>query len=296
MKTRNDILREKILNGNNNHCFIELENALLQCRETCLTLPHKDQYLFELVSILDNLSTPVDPEDILIGKMKEDLWPEEKGPLQSRTYGLRAEGHITWDWERVLQKGLYSFAEEMEETARRSPNRYSLHAAHVTRSAFEAVERFAHRWSNAALEKSQQVSDPDCRKSLQRAAEAMKKVPLYPAYDFFSALQSVWFWQLICSAVLGARDYAIGAMDQYLLPFYRQDIRQGTLTPDEAQQLLTQCFLRINEVAGTATDNYCPKPIRCNSSKQYITLGGYDQNGTLLYNELSEVIVRAVDK
>ena len=58
-------------------------------------------------------------------------------------------------------------------------------------------------------------------------AKALSVVPFEPAYDFYSALQSVWLIHMIASGYIGSRDYALGKFDQYMLPFYQQALKDG---------------------------------------------------------------------
>ncbi len=293
MKSRNDLLREKILAGNKQFCFIDRELILLKYREEIEALPEKDRFLAAFVHVADEITTPVAAEDILAGRFAEAMWPCPDTPMAATSGILRTEGHITWNWERILQKGLYSFADEVDETARKDPNKYACFFARSTRIFFDAVQRLAARWSEACFVRARQTENPLYRETLNRAGEALKHVPMGPAYDFFSAVQSIWFWQMVTSGICGSRDYTPGRMDQYLLPFYRNDLQKGILTKEEAKDLLAHLFLKFNELSGTATDDFDVKPIPCNSSKQYITLGGSDGNGTCEFNELSALIVEA---
>lgn len=53
-------------------------------------------------------------------------------------------------------------------------------------------------------------------------AAALKKVPYEPAYDYYSALQGIWIMHMIACCYVGARDYAFGIFDEYMLPFYEK--------------------------------------------------------------------------
>ncbi|MBO5273643.1 MAG: hypothetical protein J6I45_03410, partial [Clostridia bacterium] len=66
----------------------------------------------------------------------------------------------------------------------------------------EAVKDYANRYAAEARKQGK-----------THMAEALEKVPYEPAYDFFSALQSVWLIHMIASCYVGARDYAFGRFD-----------------------------------------------------------------------------------
>ena len=55
-------------------------------------------------------------------------------------------------------------------------------------------------------------------------------------------LQAYWFVHLGVITELNTWDsFNPGRLDQHLLPFYRREIEAGTLTPEDAKELL-QCF------------------------------------------------------
>ena len=76
---------------------------------------------------------------------------------------------------------------------------------------------------------------------LERIASACRELIAGPPTSFHAALQLVQF-----TRVLGGRG-CIGRLDQWLYPFYEQDLAQGRLTHDEAQELLACAFIKMNE-------------------------------------------------
>ena len=108
-------------------------------------------------------------------------------------------------------------------------------------------------------------------------AEALERVPFEPAYDFYSALQSVWLIHMIASCYVGSRDYAFGRFDSYMLPFYLKSLKNG-MTEDEATELLAGFFIKTNEICGRGAWNYKAKPVLSQSSKQYVNIGGEEPN------------------
>lgn len=268
-------LRDKILDSSNSFCFIERETILRECAAHTLSLPEKDRYVYEFEQLTGRLSTLCDDENLLAGRMLEGPWRYEE-PFTRIPGGVWSMGHITFDWPRIIHRGLESFAEEIDSAASRTGTVNTRFFADCTRRCLDAAKAFAHRYA-AALRKA----------GRNEAADALDIVPYKPAYSFFSAVQSVWFWHFIMSCICGTRDFALGRLDEYLLPFYRADIASGRLTRDGALELMTHLFLKTNELAGTCTDDYKSKPVLCHASKQYVTLRG-DR-----FNELTEIIIEA---
>lgn len=271
-------LREKVLAADNKACFIERETLLRDHAAKTLALPEEERYRFEFELLLDHLSTPIDSDDGFAGRMVEARWPYPE-PFTYVPGGINSEGHITLPMPKVLSAGLAGIAAEVGIAAARIDSAEARYFERQAIGCIEAIRRFADRYADAA----EQAGKPEI-------AAALRKVPYHPADDFFSALQSVWFMQFITSALCGARDFAPGRVDQYLLPFFNAE-------PDKkkARELLTLFLLKFNELSGTATWNFDTKPIPCQASKQYFVLGGRDAEGKWEFNALSEQIVEAAE-
>ena len=271
-------LREKILASDNRACFIERETLLRDHAEQTLALPEEERYLFEFELLLGRLSTPVDPDDRFAGRMAEARWPYPE-PFTRIPGGIGSEGHITLPMPEILAKGLDGIAAEVSAGAARIDTPEARFFERNALGCIAAIRGFCNRYADAA----EAAGKPE-------AAAALRQVPCGPAYDLFSALQSVWIMQFITSTVCGARDFAPGRIDRYLLHFFRAEPDRG-----RALELLAFFLVKFNEITGTATDNFEQKPIPCTSSKQYLTLGGRNAAGEWEFNALTALFVEAAE-
>lgn len=269
-----EYLKELVYAGDNNACFIERERIV---NETVIQLKDYDKcdkYALILSEILKKVSVPVDENDIFVGRVVEAL-PDEG--MQAPNNIFRARGHMTFEYERLLTKGLSGILKDIEKTAKEKGDEKSQEFLHDMHIVVNAIKDYSLRYSKAAKESGN-----------LKAAKALEKVPFEPAYDLYSALQSIWLINMISHCYVGQRDYAFGRMDQYLYPYYIQELESGT-SHEEIIQLLTGFFIKTNEITGTATWNYNPKPILSQSTKQYVVIGGSNPN------ELSIDILKAAE-
>lgn len=271
-------LRKKVLAADNKACFVERETLLRDHAGAVLALPEEERYRAQFELLLDNLSTPVEPDDLFLGRMVEGHWPFAE-PTCRLPGGIASEGHVTLPMPKILSQGLVGIKAEIAAHAARIA---TPEARYFERQAFgciEAIRRFCGRYADAAAA----AGKPE-------AATALRQVPYFPASDLFTALQSVWIMHFVMSAVVGARDFAPGRLDQYLLPYYEMNPDR-----DEARRQLAFFLVKFNEIAGTATENYDTKPVPCHSSKQYLVLGGRNSVTGWQFNPLSELIVEAAE-
>ncbi len=272
MNDRLNRLRDLVFATDNTHCFIEREAILMRIADDIRPLGEPEKQIKALVALLDEISTPIDEADYFAGRMLEAPLPEG---VEKPSLDLFSLGHMSPDYKRVLSLGLSGILDEVKKTAKKKDTALARQFAKNAETVVYAVKAFCERYAEEAER---------CGK--REMAKALRTVPFYPAYDFYSALQSVWMIHFIASCVIGARDYAFGHFDAIMLPYYRQALAEGH-TKEELTELLAGFFMKTNEICGRATHNYKLKPILSQSSKQYINIGGEDTN------EFSHVILDA---
>jgi formate C-acetyltransferase len=292
--TEIELARKRILDGDNSSCFIERETVIKKHLGEAMLLPEERRYTFSLRKLAEELSTPIEDEDVLIGRMLEG----RLGEGESRATcpgGLNSVGHVTLDWPELLSKGLNAIAAEAMRNARLSGKEEALSFAENAGACITAAVTFASRYAEAAGSKASWSEIPQLASRFSSAAAALCNVPAKPARSFHEALQSIWFVHLVTSCLIGSRDFAFGRMDQYLFPYYKNDIDSGVLDRKGAVALLSALFIKSNEITGTATWNHQPKPIPSNASKQYLIIGGSNMDGSTTENELSYLIMDAAE-
>ncbi len=289
---RLDPLRDSILAGKNDHCFIERQELISQLDREIDRIHPELHYAFAFERMLTELSTPIDPQDVFAGKMVEGPWDSEE-ELQVHVPYLQSPGHTTLDWEDLLNNGLRSkIAHARTGAGKQNTPEESIFADNAERCC-RAVIAFAERYADAARTAAVNAEEEE-RNHLLRIATALDRAPAGPALDFFTALQAIWLIQLVTSCVVGARDFAYGRLDQYLLPLYEQGMRDGSLDRDTARAYLAHLFIKTKEITGTATDNYRTKPTPSHASNQYVIIGGVTPAGEDAVNDLSYLILEAV--
>lgn len=265
-----EYLKERVFDLCNDHCFVERERFLNA--QPIVKEPSATYYASLLAALLDAVSTPVDKQDIFVGRAVEGP-PERDLPCPNRV--LIAKGHLTPDYTRLLTLGYRGILEQVRKNATRLGTESALTYLKNAEIIVEGIRRFAARYAKAAKTAGN-----------LRAYEALLRVPFEPAYDLYSALQSIWMVHFIQSCYVGYRDYGFGYPDDYLYPYYIEEKKRGT-TDDEIRHMLCGFLIKPNEICGRHTHNYKQKPIPCQAAKQYLLLDGGKANA------LSELILEA---
>ncbi len=252
-------IKDIIYDGDNKACFIERDRILSRLSEEYKDYTAPDKYARILATLLSEVSCPIEDCDYFAGRVVEAR-PDEG--LAAPNTLLNTLGHMSYHYEKLLSIGMKGILAEIKAAACRKEDEESLSFAKNAEIVTEAVRDYAKRYAAEARKQGKTLM-----------ADALEKVPYEPAYDFFSALQSVWLIHMIASCYVGSRDYAFGRFDQYMLPYYEKALADG-MSREDAVELLAGFLIKTNEICGRCTHNYDTKPILCQASKQYVNIGG----------------------
>ena len=301
-------MRERLFTVDDRTVFWERVLALRQAHEKHGRERPTRLYALAMREIAETMSVVIGEDDLIVGEPTEILLSPDEEALfvmlhdeyfQPRWF--RTRGHLTPAWEVLLERGLLGLAREAEERVAAltsdaedaDPRREFWEAIAI---CCRAVVALAARYAEAAARIAEATADAARRAELARMAAVCRRVPGLPARSFHEAVQSVWFLDFVLHAVCGARDYSVGRLDQYLLPFYRQDIAAGVLTREEALELLQCMFVKMNAFIGIHDHYTTPmKRSPCKDSVQYLVVGGQTDAGRDATNELSALCLEAID-
>jgi len=158
-----------------------------------------------------------------------------------------------------------------------------------------AIRDFAGRFAVLAREKAAAEPDPRRREELCAVAQRCERVPYLPPRDFREAVQSLWLTQ--CGALIAygmGGIFAVGRADQYLYPYYRQDLEAGRITPGEATEVLEELLIKLSynllllPAVGKDTSS------ELGGDNQAVTVGGIGPDGEDATNDLSYLFLEAI--
>lgn len=199
------------------------------------------------------------------------------------------------DWERVLTHGLRSFIERAQERILQWSNKYeddldSLHFWQASIISLEATATLAQRYSQLAKEMASTEQEPERRAQLEGIAAMCCWVPENQARNFREAVQSIVMASLATKLEVAAfPPGGWGLPDQYLYPYFKQDIEEGLLTIEDAGDIISDWLLytaRMEWVMDVSYRDHLQKGFLSN-----LGIGGPDRDGNDASNELSYLIL-----
>ena len=217
------------------------------------------------------------------------LAPDSKEARELRTFlsGVDAwlykhwfSGHILPGYDRLMQTGFVGLVEEGREAVKRHTgvHREFAQAMLITN---EAALAYIGRYADLAERMCREAADPLCRRNLGRIAESCRHLTHGTPRNFFDALQLLWFAQEMMMVENVPASESLGRMDVYLAPFYEKDRREGTLTYEEASELLDALWIKLS---GNL------------HSYQAVTVSGTNADGSTFENDLTYLIMQSTRK
>lgn len=288
--------RERAINPPKNTFWRDFHDAAVN---RYADLPRVERFAKAMADAIRNQEIYIEPEDKIIGRVyyTGEIAPEVRDPEYDFNTQLRVQtekddptyaelvrnqlaawgspGHIAWDWNLILREGTEGI-------------RRRCHAGLEAHADDEKSVQF-YRGVLTVLEGMEDWNDRHVHTLLamgkNEEAEICKKVPRYPAETFREALQS-WFMQHI--VVMKENPYggnSPGRLDYYLWPYLEADLAEGRTTIEEAEELIAEAFIRIDE-----------RLYHMDSWVESVMVGGCHPDGTSAVNPLSSVMIRAYMK
>lgn len=257
-----------------------------------------------------------------------DTYEREVIPYwKGRTQRERIFGHVPAEWRDAYEAGL--FTEFMEQ---RAPGHTAMDgkmyrmglldmkqriADHLARLDFlndpEATDKqeeltamdiscdaailFAERHAELAEQMAAKCTNDVRRAELLRIAEVCRWVPAHAPRDLWEAIQMYWFVHLGTITELNGWDAMNpGHFDQHLTPFYEKGLANGTLTREQAKELIACFWIKVNNHTAPPKVGITAKESGTYNDFTNINLGGVKPDGTDGTSEVSYIMLEVLDE
>lgn len=246
---------------------------------------------------------------------------------QGRSMRERIFGHVPQVWRDMYEAGL--FTEFMEQ---RAPGHTALDgkiyrtgmldfknqiAAEIERLDFlndkdatdkleelkamdiscSAVILFAERHADLAEQMAAQEKNPQRADELRTIAAVCRRVPAHAPQTFHEAIQMYWFVHLGTITELNGWDAMNpGHFDQHLTSFYEAGLKSGTLSRDQAKELLCCFWIKVNNQPAPPKVGVTARESGTYNDFTNINIGGIDSTGRDAVSEVSYVMLEVIDE
>ena len=214
----------------------------------------------------------------------------------------RAPGHTALDG-KIYHKGMLDFKKEI--AANLAALDY-LNDPEATDKAeqwkamdisCDAVIVFAERHANLAEELAASENDPVRVAELKKIAEVCRRVPANAPRNLWEAIQMYWFVHLGTITELNGWDAMNpGHFDQHLAPFYHRELEEGTLTRDQAKELLSCFWIKVNNHPAPPKVGITARESGTYNDFTNINIGGVKGDGSDGTSEVSYIMLEVTEE
>ncbi|MGA9347426.1 MAG: trans-4-hydroxy-L-proline dehydratase [Anaerolineae bacterium] len=238
----------------------------------------------------------------LFSEMTEEWKAAYEVGLFTEFMEQRSPGHTVLD-DKIYRQGMLDFKQDIQQSLDsldylNDPDAYDkqeeLKAMAI---CADALIRFAERHAEKAWELARQETDPQRKKELERIAGICTHVPAHAPRDFWEALQYYWFVHLGVTTELNPWDaFNPGHLDQHLYPFYKKGLEEGTLTREQAEELLQCLWVKFNNQPAPPKVGVTAQESGTYTDFVQINSGGLKGDGSDAVNEVSYLILDVIEE
>ncbi|MGO5442602.1 glycyl radical protein [Faecalimonas sp. LCP19S3_D12] len=212
-------------------------------------------------------------------------------------YFYNGVGHVTVQYEKVLAIGYEGIIAEAEAELAKcnvGDDNYAKrsHFLEAVIISCKAVITYAQRYAELAAREAQACTDVRRKEELRRIAENCSRVPAKGATTFYEACQSFWFVQQLLQIESSGHSISPGRFDQYMYPYYKEDLDSGNLTREFAQELMDCIWVKLNDL-NKCRDAASAEGFAGYSLFQNLIAGGQNEDGMDVTNDLSFMSIQA---
>lgn len=214
----------------------------------------------------------------------------------------RAAGHTAMDG-KMYHEGLLDVKTRIEAKIKSLDYIYDPEATDKQQEleamaiSCDAAILFAERHAELAEQMAAKEQNPQRKHELEKIAEVCHWVPAHAPRDLWEAIQMYWFVHLGTVTELNGWDSMNpGHIDQHLFPFYQKGIADGTLTREQAKELISCLWIKFNNQPAPPKVGVTALESGTYNDFTNINIGGVDRNGNSATNELSYMILEVQEE
>ena len=154
-------------------------------------------------------------------------------------------GHFTANFWTATRKGFGAIQKEAEEKMRKLEDdgiyentieQYNFYRAISIVS--EGIIHWSKRYAKECYRLAELETRPERKKELMEMGDCLDWIMENPCRNFHDAVQCIYLYQLAMIMDGQLHGISYGRVDQYLGMYYDQDIANGTITPEYAQEIM----------------------------------------------------------
>lgn len=193
--------------------------------------------------------------------------------------------HHCLGYTQLLKEGISGLLARIRNRKKQPMSSDQLSELDAMERGLHAVIGIANRFADEAQALLIDETDPVVRSNLSRIAESARHIPENSPRTFYEGLAFLWFLREVTATLESIGISVVGHPDRQLIGLYRDDLSAGRLTESEAEEMIA-LWMIPTDVKTFTREREWPETSTC------IMLGGCDENGGIVWNELTRLFLR----
>ena len=211
-------------------------------------------------------------------------------------------GHFTANFWTATRKGFGAIQKEAEEKMAQleeeglqgnTIEQYNFYRAVSIVS--EGLIHWSKRYAKECYRLAEECTDEARKKELLEMGDCLDWIMEHPCRNFHDAVQCIYLYQMAMIMDGQLHGISYGRVDQYLGMYYDQDIANGTITPEYAQEIMDLFYLKVAECNKVWSEG-ATKSGPGYTSGQLMTLGGVDRDGNDATNAVTYMMLQTAGR
>jgi len=240
--------------------------------------------------------------DRIMERMTPEWLAAYKAGIFTEFQEQRAPGHTVLGY-KMFHTGFLDLRKEIADAVaaldfRTDPQAYERHEElRAMDIACEAIIMYAGRHAEKLDSMADEEKDAKRKDELRSMAAVCRRVPAHAPETFHEILQHYWFIHLGVVTELNPWDsFNPGRLDQHLWPIYKKGLDNGTLNPEEANELLGCFWVKFNNHPSPPKMGVTAQESNTYTDFCLINLGGVKPDGTDAVNPMTHILLEVIQE
>lgn len=208
-------------------------------------------------------------------------------------------GHFCADYRKAISKGFAAIKQEAQarmaamegKSQGDDARKYNFYRA--ISICCDVCIAFPKRYAKKCRELAETEQDETRKQELLQMAESLDWILENPARNYWEAVQAMYLYHVLLTIHGENHAMTLGRVDQYLWPYLKKDLEEGTITMDRAQEIMDCFFLKLNNYSRLWSVQSA-RNMGGYSHNQHMTLGGQTPDGKDATNPVSYMMLQTI--
>lgn len=238
-------------------------------------------------------------DDLVTSRLEDDQIKGSqlgKKIFQTNLYHYAGTGHLAIDYAKLMKVGYNGLIENAEAglhaLSKRDPeyaDKKEFYQAMII--MLEAAKKYIERYAKLAEEYGAEEKDPKRKQELETMAENCHQIAGGAPKTFWQAMQLFNFATTLIQVESNGHSISYGRMDQWLYPYYEDDIKNGRITKEFALELIEVEYVKMNNPTKLKDKGSMALRNGRGFGGESLTIGGVDRDGNDATNDLTMLML-----